>query len=156
MIYLKINYCVNIIMENESIQNHELSSMLERAGIRPSPARILTLKVLSNASKPMSSLEIERQADTLDRSSITRTLSILADEHIIDSIADGSGSMRYELSRGSLHDSHSGDHAHFHCKICGETVCLKDVALPMTRIEEGYVAESITMVITGVCPKCNK
>lgn len=130
--------------------------MLEKAGIRPSPARILTIRVLLDASRPLSALEIERQLDTVDRSSISRTLSTLAEEHLIHQISDGSGSMRYELCADSSSDIHNDQHAHFHCRQCGQTICLKQISIPNINIPDGYLIETASLVITGLCDNCNR
>lgn len=130
---------------------------LADAGIRISPARVLTLRTLLAASRPLSAQEIEDALETLDRSSITRTLQTFCDAHLLHQISDGSGSMRYEVCRDIGHSrAHSDQHAHFHCRSCGETVCLTDLEIRLPGLPEGYKAENTTYVITGLCPKCNR
>lgn len=131
--------------------------MLERAGIRPSPARTLTLKILAESGAPLSALDIEQCLETVDRSSITRTLALFTDSHLVHVISDGSGSMKYEICSDCLSDArHSDEHAHFHCRVCGKTVCLTRFALRFPELPEGYVAENATFVITGLCPDCSR
>ncbi len=137
----------------------ELTEKLSRSGIRLSPVRLLVLKLLMSSDKPMSSLEIETRLETVDRSSITRTLSVFTEAHIVHVISDGSGSMKYEVCADTEAHSgqfHSDEHAHFHCRNCGETVCLPSAPMPEPDLPEGFLAENATYVITGLCPACNK
>jgi len=50
--------------------------LLDR-GLRPTPARILTLRKLSELEYPVSLLELETMLDTLDKSTISRSLAVL-------------------------------------------------------------------------------
>lgn len=144
------------IMKTLSGIHQKIHRMLEKAGIRPSPARILTLKTLMESNRPLSGLEIENALESIDRSTITRTLSILNEEHLIHAIADGSGSMKYEICIADNElDQHNDQHAHFHCRVCGNTICLREVEIPEFKLEDGYKQETLTFVITGVCPNCS-
>ena len=137
----------------------ELIARLTRAGIRVSPVRLLVLKTLMSSDRPLSSLDIETGLETVDRSSITRTLSVFTEAHIVHVISDGSGSMKYEVcaDMGTGDGQfHSDGHAHFHCRSCGETVCLPSASVPEPELPEGFRAENATYVITGLCPSCNR
>ena len=50
-------------------------------GLRPTPARILTLRKLSELEYPVSLLELETMLDTLDKSTISRSLAVLLKRH---------------------------------------------------------------------------
>ena len=142
-------------------EKHEMTQILAEAGIRPSPVRILILGELYQSGRPLSSLEIETMLDTVDRSSITRTLSLFADRHIIHVIPDGSGSMKYEICHDTARHSqcsvtgHSDEHAHFHCRICGMTTCLDNVHVGQPELPDGYHAENVSYIVTGICPACS-
>lgn len=138
-------------------EDNELSvdKILDKAGIRTSPVRVLTLRELLKAEHPLSAQEIEIALQTVDRSSITRTLATFADEHIIHQISDGSGSMKYEVCHDLRHEVHDDEHAHFHCRKCGRTICLNGVSATIPDLPDGYRAESVTYVVSGLCPKCN-
>ena len=56
--------------------------LLDR-GLRPTPARILTLRKLSELEYPVSLLELETMLDTLDKSTISRSLAVLLKRHAI-------------------------------------------------------------------------
>ena len=53
----------------------EIENLLKEAGVKTSPVRILIAKAISDASGPVSGLDIECTLATVDRSSITRALS---------------------------------------------------------------------------------
>lgn len=128
--------------------------ILEQAGIRPSPVRIMVLRELLKSGRPLSAQEMESRLETVDRSSITRTLSTFSEEHIIHPISDGSNSMRYELCTDTDREMHGDLHAHFHCRLCGVTLCLHNIKAVVPQLPEDYHAENVTYVITGVCPSC--
>ena len=118
----------------------EIESRLQKAGIRPTAVRILIMDALGKLDRPISSLELEMRLDTVDRSSISRTLALLLDKGLVHTIDDGSGSAKF---------------AHFHCVRCGKTVCLPDQGLYIPQLPAGYVATTANFVITGLCPECS-
>lgn len=137
-------------------ETKRIEELLIKSGIRPSPARILVLKELMNVTHPLSALELENRLETLDRSSITRSLPLLTEAHLIHQFSDGSGSMKYEICHDdSEAASHRDQHPHFHCRVCGETTCFHDFELLSPCLPEGFKAENMTFIITGICDKCN-
>ena len=132
-----------------------VNEILEKSGIRPSPVRILMLRELLKADCPLSAQDIEMALQTVDRSSITRTLATFSEEHVIHQISDGSGSMKYELCKDHCEETHNDEHAHFHCRKCGKTICLNEIPVQVPKIRTGFVAENITFVIQGLCSNCN-
>lgn len=136
------------------MSGEEIEKILRFSGIRPTPVRILVMKLLQDASHPMSSVEIETALQTVDRSSITRTLASFCDNRLIHQIQDGSGSMRYEICRESKESHHDDVHAHFHCRHCGRTYCLHDISPKMPCLPDGFSGEDISYIISGLCPEC--
>lgn len=128
--------------------------MLEGAGMRPSPVRLLVARAIESAGRPVSSLEIEQALETVDRSSITRTLVLFSSKGFVHSVDDGSGSVKYELCRhcGEEHDRDL--HPHFHCLECGATYCLEHTPMPHIELPCGFESRSANFVIKGLCPKC--
>ena len=113
-----------------------IEMMLGESGLRPTPVRVLVVKELMAASRPMSGKELEELLDTVDRSSISRTL-VHFTEH------------------GLVHQHrHTDEHPHFHCRECGETICLPRMQVPDMDLPEGYKGENISYIITGICAKC--
>lgn len=136
------------------------TTLLEQWGIRPSPARVLIARELMRSEGLMTSQQIEERLQTVDRSSISRALSLFADRGLVHAIDDGTGSVKYELCRSSRHDHchHDPDtdqHPHFHCVECGRTVCLESIAIPSIPLPEGYEARGVNYVVKGICSRCS-
>lgn len=136
-------------------------------GVRPTAVRSLILATLDKAERPISSLDIETELDTVDRSTITRTLAIFVEKGLIHLIDDGSGSAKYESCRSHSHacthddasDMHLGKHddlhVHFRCTSCGRTECLPSSPIPHVSLPEGYTPVSANYIITGICADCS-
>jgi len=134
----------------------DIEKLCEQAGVRPSPVRSLVVRELDTAPGPISAQDIENSLETVDRSSITRTLSLFLQHGLVHAVDDGSGSIKYELCRShASHDNDSDLHAHFHCTRCGTTYCLDTVPMPIIQLSEGFIFQSANYVIKGICPKCN-
>lgn len=139
----------------------EIEQILEHAGVRVSAIRILIYRQLAMAERPLSAQELETELDSVDRSSITRTLALYMKHGLLHSVDDGSGSVRYEICRHH-HDCgrdcgvehHKDFHVHFHCRECGSTECLKGIDTPRVVLPEGYQAEMLNYVVIGVCARC--
>lgn len=144
------------MLNREGMKNKtDITGMLARAGIRPTPVRILILRTLVDAARPLSAQEIETRLETVDRSSITRALTLFTEEHLVHVISDGTSSMKYEPCHSHCHDRlHTDEHVHFHCRMCGSTECLADTPIPTPPLPTGYRAENATFVISGLCPTC--
>lgn len=139
--------------EPGNMENAE-KRLLDR-GIRPTPVRLLVAKVLSESKGPLSSLQIETELDTVDRSSITRTLALFTSSRLVHLIEDGTGSAKYEICPSACGHSSGDEHVHFHCRKCGRTICLSTTAIPPVRLPDGYTAEDARYLITGLCPACS-
>lgn len=134
----------------------EVESILEKKGVKPTPNRLLVLKGLLDAGRPVSLSELEIILDSVDRSSIFRVLSLFAAHHVVHEMEDGSGMMKYEVCSGVDGCSLDDMHVHFHCEVCGTTYCLKDMRIPEVELPEGFSMESVNFMIKGICPACKE
>lgn len=101
---------------------------LKDKGVRPTAARILILQKLSEQTYPISLLELEAQLETLDKSTISRSLAILLEHHAIHAFEDGSGSMKYEICRSDTETCFiENRHIHFYCEVCHKTYCMDHI-----------------------------
>ncbi|MCH5240462.1 MAG: transcriptional repressor [Muribaculaceae bacterium] len=132
--------------DNVSLQQH---------GITPTPVRQLIFRCLEQAHRPLSLANLETLLETVDKSTISRTLAIFKEHHLIHSISDGSGSVKYELCHSEMSDHHDDTHVHFRCEKCDETICLPSLKIPELVLPEGFKQHEATFVITGICPLCN-
>lgn len=134
----------------------KVESILEKKGVKPTPNRLLVLKGLLDAGRPVSLSELEIILDSVDRSSIFRVLSLFAAHHVVHEMEDGSGMMKYEVCSGVDGCSLDDMHVHFHCEVCGTTYCLKDMRIPDVELPDGFSMESVNFMIKGICPACKE
>ena len=118
------------------MDNRKCIERLEKKGVRATSIRILVLDALMNASGTMSLADLEAELETVDKSSIFRTLEVFEKNESEDdcSIADM--------------------HTHFYCEKCHRTFCLKEISAPLVDLPEGFQAHSVNYIIKGICPDC--
>lgn len=63
---------------------------LDRRGIKPTAIRLLVIKAMMQAERAVSLLDLETLLDTVDKSTISRTIALFLSHHLIHSIDDGS------------------------------------------------------------------
>lgn len=136
--------------------NEEVENILKKVGINPTPVRILVYKCLMDNSVPASLSEIEHILDTVDKSTISRTLSLFKQHHLLHSFNDGSGSVKYELCLSHDHENHDDSHVHFRCEKCGTTICLTSINVPKVELPQGYKSHETSYIISGICSSCNR
>ena len=78
------------------MHNHEESpvELMQEHGVKPTANRILILKALLQAGRPLSLTEIETALESVDKSIISRTLAAFREHHLLHALSDGSG-VRY-------------------------------------------------------------
>ena len=130
-----------------------IEEYLQHFNVNPTVVRILVLKSLLNSDHPLSLADIESRLETVDKSSISRTLSLFKKKHIVHFFNDSSGSVKYEICR-SEHHLYDDTHAHFHCTSCGETICLHKVKIPAVELPENFIKTDVNYIISGLCPNC--
>lgn len=131
-------------------------NLLSRAAVRPTANRILVVRALAAASAPMSLIELEQELITLDRSSISRVLSLLASAHLVHALEDGRGITKYELCHADHDCSLADQHAHFYCEKCNRVFCFESVAAPVVPLPEGFTVNSVNFMLKGLCPDCSR
>ena len=129
--------------------------LMQEHGVKPTANRILILKALLAAGRPLSLTEIETALESVDKSIISRTLSAFREHHLLHAVADGE-SLRYEVCHCAEEEEDSDRHVHFHCDICGRTFCLEELPVPTMNYPEGFMVKSVECMAHGVCPECGK
>lgn len=99
-------------------------------------------------------LEIGDILETVDKSVISRTLSLFKEHHLMHVLEDGSDSVRYEICTSGDHEKHDDEHVHFHCEKCGKTFCLQNIHIPEVQLPEDFEVHSINYMIKGICKDC--
>ena len=133
---------------------HETEERLEAKGIKPTANRILVLKALDEAGRPASLADLEAQIESMDKSSVFRTLTLFLEKDIVHSFEDGRGVINYELCTEEGHCDHSDAHIHFYCERCHRSYCMEHINLDRVPVPEGFEPHAYSFVIKGSCPHC--
>ena len=100
---------------------------LEKREIKPTAIRLLILKAMTRFTRAFSLLDLETELDIVDKSTIFRTINLFLDHHLIHVIDDGSGSLKYSVCSNECTCSIDDLHAHFYCRNCHKTFCLRKI-----------------------------
>lgn len=128
--------------------------LLEHHGVKPTANRIVVVKALEAAGRPMSLSELEYKILTIDKSGVFRALTLFKEHHLVHVIEDGGDGVRYELCHS--HDGEVDDdlHVHFYCERCRRTYCLEDIPIPEVALPAGFEMTSVNFMVKGICPQC--
>jgi len=129
-------------------------SLLESHHVKPTANRIVVVKALAAASRPLLLSELEAKIGTIDKSGIFRTLTVFKENHLVHLVEDGCQGVRYELCHSHHADEDDDMHVHFHCEQCHRTFCLDNTPIPTIDLPEGYRMSSANYVVKGICPEC--
>ena len=128
-------------------------ALMQEHGVKPTANRILILRALLEAERPLSMTEIETALESVDKSIISRNLSTFREARLLHVLADGE-STRYEVCHCAAEEEDTDRHVHFHCTRCGRTFCLEEIPIPAVSLPEGYAADHVNFVVEGICPHC--
>ena len=130
------------------------TEILEKKGVKLTPNRVLVLRAMLGAGRPLSLSELEIMLDSVDRSSIFRVLTMFADRHVVHELEDGSGMAKYEVCPGEEECTVEDMHVHFYCESCHRTYCFRDMHIPEIELPEGFRMDSVNYMVKGICPMC--
>ena len=128
---------------------------IRSAGLRATPARIATLKVLHGSGSPLTHAEVSDKLENLeiDKATIFRNLTDLVARNVIRRSALGDNVWRFEIIRESAHEHDS--HPHFICVDCGSVSCMEDVELKQKSKSTSPLFKHVTeIVLRGHCTDC--
>ena len=128
-------------------------SLMQEHGIKPTANRILILKALLQAGRPLAQTEIETALESVDKSIISRTLAMFREHHLLHTLS-GEDYVRYEVCHCAEEGEDNDRHVHFHCEVCGRTFCLEELPVPAVRLPDGFSVENVEYMAHGVCPAC--
>ncbi|MDD7343615.1 MAG: transcriptional repressor [Bacteroidales bacterium] len=143
-----------------STSQDEFLHKLQLRGIKPTAMRLLILRAMTAHREAFSLQSLEDDLDTVDKSTIYRTITLFLTHHLIHAIDDGTGSLKYAVCANSCHcgedDSDIGDlHAHFYCERCHRTFCLNSIHVPVVTLPGAFEVHSINYVLKGLCSECS-
>jgi Fur family ferric uptake transcriptional regulator len=133
----------------------ELSELLVSRGVRVTPRRLEVLDELARERDDVTAQELwhrlrERDSQT-GLATVYRTLALLADTGVVDTMSHHGSELCYRLCT----DSH---HHHLVCSSCHRVVEVEQCGLgswldTVTK-EHGFVATDHRVEITGLCSAC--
>lgn len=138
--------------KSPDIHLSDIETLLEDSGLRPTTNRIMVLRGIMEANRPLSLTNLEHRLETLDKSSIFRTLSALQEHSLVHSFEDGRGIELYEICSG--HGKCDDIHSHFYCLCCRKVFCFDSLPAPIVPLPEGFTASSVNYMLKGLCPDC--
>lgn len=134
----------------------DIEIRLEKKGIKGTANRITVYRALASADVPVTLSMLEDELVTVDKSSIFRVLALFLEHDVVHTFEDGRGVLHYELCGKEGHCDLSDSHLHFYCETCHKSFCLDDVQLPELSLPQGFSAHSVSFVVKGICPECNR
>jgi Fur family transcriptional regulator, ferric uptake regulator len=142
--------------ENNST-NTRLNEILRRKQLSVTDSRRKILTLFLGSQDALTHGDIEKKAgEKFDRVTIYRTLQTFVEKGIVHTIPTADNTVLYALCKDCKEGHHHDDHVHFVCSQCDRTICLDDVVSPKIDLPEGYIADSVQVVIHGTCKDCNK
>lgn len=129
--------------------------LLQQHGIKPTSNRILVAKALAEEEYPSSLTELEEKLVSVDKSGIFRSLTLFREQHLVHTIEDGEGGIKYELCMSHAKDEDDDMHVHFYCEKCHKMYCLYGTPIPHVPLPGGFSRDSANYVIKGICAACN-
>lgn len=128
--------------------------ILLKSGIKITAIRLLVLKAMCTFNRAFSMGDLETYLGTVDKSTLFRTLTLFLENHLIHSVDDGSGSIKYCLCLKDGECPVEELHCHFYCETCKHTYCLDHVAIPVAKAPQGFILQKVNYVMKGMCPDC--
>lgn len=128
---------------------------IRAVGLRATPARVSTLRLLREATSPMTHAEVANQLDDggVDKATAFRNLNDMTDAGLLRRTELGDHVYRFEEIRPGEDGSES--HPHFLCTVCGTVSCMDNVKLTAGSLRESdKVGEVVEILLRGRCNDC--
>lgn len=144
--------------ENDSLRvsNRELANLLRSHGLRVTPPRMSTLKVVyENPHADVEQIrELVRQAiGTVSIQTIYGVLHSLTTANLLSSFSPAGSPARFEIARND-------NHHHLVCRNCGH---IEDVPCAVgyrpclnPKDDHGYVLDEAQVIYWGICTQCQE
>lgn len=127
---------------------------LHLRGIKPTAMRLLILRAMLDTNRAVSQHDLEETLQTVDKSTIFRTVMLFMEHHLVHAVDDGSGALKYAVCSDDCTCSVSDQHVHFYCEGCHRAFCFRQQAVPVVEAPEGFVLHGVNYVLKGLCPAC--
>lgn len=133
-----------------------IEATLQEYGIKPTANRIVLLRALADAGTPLTLTQLETMLETMDKSSIYRSLLLFHEHRLVHTIDTCDEGTKYAIGHAHGESQPDGEHVHFHCEVCHRTFCFEGIPVPHPQLPEGFQAEETNFVVSGICPDCSK
>lgn len=129
--------------------------ILKNHNLRITNCRLDVIEYFLKHDNALSQGDLESDLPQYDRVTLYRTLGSFLDSGILHKIPNQDGLATYGLCHDTCSpDEHTHNHIHFKCNSCGKIECLDDEAVPRVSLPQGYLAETVNMIVDGVCKEC--
>ena len=132
-----------------------IKAAIREAGLRATPARIATLKLLSSANAPLTHSEVADELNDLgvDKATVFRNLNDMASAGLLGRTELGDRVWRFELR--SKDGEHGAAHPHFVCVDCGTVACMDEIKLTAGSMRQSQEFGEVTeILLRGHCNDC--
>lgn len=134
----------------EEIYLHKLSLR----DIKPTAMRLLILRTMMEMKRAVSVTDLEDKLDTVDKSTIFRTLTLFLSHHLIHGVDDGSGSLKYAVCEDCCMCTVEDQHMHFYCEQCHKDVLHSKCACSDGQPSGRVYADRYKLRYMGICADC--
>lgn len=131
----------NDILKSKNLNVTEIRRQVVKLLLEP--GRALTQKEIEEA--------LEEKMGRVDRVTLYRTIRVLLKKIVIHQIAIDAQVVKYKLAG----EYKINNHPHFHCCCCDRLVCMPQLKIEQDMLPDGFVMQSSSLVIDGVCPECS-
>lgn len=135
-------------------ENSSEEKVLMQHGVRPTAVRLMVYRAIAGMRDTFSMGDVETALDTVDKSTVFRTLSLFAAHHLLHETEDGSGSKKYCLCHNDHVCSIEELHCHFYCENCHKTFCIGEESIPVVNAPAGFAVSGIHYLMKGLCADC--
>ncbi|MFV0364213.1 MAG: Fur family transcriptional regulator [Suipraeoptans sp.] len=146
-----------------SISQETFKAMLKEKNLKITNQRLLVLEALAeNKDKHLTAEDIyeivRKEHQDIGLATIYRTVQLLQDMNLVDSISLDDGFVRYEISE--MNKGKAGHHHHHHliCEKCGNVIPFNDDRLDslegLIERETGFHVLNHELKLYGICKEC--
>lgn len=136
----------------------DFAGLLHKSGLRSTGPRLGVLQIIADRDAAISQPSLEKMmGDKVDRVTLYRILKTFEEKGILHKVMDLNGTANYAICSSDCSEhQHHDEHFHFNCTKCRNVYCLNDLHLPAVKLPDGFKAESVNLVITGICNCCSE
>ncbi|MBI9080220.1 MAG: transcriptional repressor [Pseudodesulfovibrio sp.] len=132
------------------------ANYLAEKNLKMTPQRRMILDTLLKQNDHLSSEDlyyhVKKRDKSIGQATVYRTLKLLTDSGLIDSLDFADGVTRYEMTYGTDH------HDHLICEQCGKNIEILDSTIENRQEalakEHGFTLLRHKMYLYGLCEKC--